>query len=117
MRTPSTNETAPARSCNSGEGEDNHLAAGVTDDVTPDAPFNACCRAWYGWGVVHGIDMGREQMDNELGTIQREAARIVHRMAELDPWPVAQAKAKIRTLEAALRAKENAEPWPEEVGQ
>lgn len=80
-----------------------------------DPAYNACCRVWYGWGVVHGIEMGREQMDEEIATLQRTAAEVVHRMAQLDPWPVAEAKRKIRTLEAALRARENAQPWPEEA--
>lgn len=36
-------------------------------------------------GFADGIERGRQQMDEELATIQRTAAEVVHRMADLEP--------------------------------
>lgn len=54
-------------------------------------------------GFADGIQHGRRQMDEELATIQRTAALVVHRMAEIDP----------RDTEADKRAAERREArWP-----
>lgn len=82
MRLPH-NANAPAQSCSSGEGTDNHLRAGVSEQVTPETPMRQCCIAWYGWGLVHGIERGREQADAQAATRHHRAYEVVQQMAKL----------------------------------
>ena len=69
----------------------------------------------YGAGYVHGIDRGRQLGDDEAATLHREAVRIVHAMAKLDPWDDVQARRRQRQVEAADRHAGEARPWPEEA--
>ncbi len=65
-------------------------------------------------GYRDGIDLGRQQMDDEISTLQREAHRVVMAMAKLDPWEDAQDRRRQRQVEAAERHAEAARPWPAE---
>ena len=86
-------KNAPARSGNSGEGSENQMGAGLSSEVTNLARLTPSeSRLWndgYQWGRTHGLEdgfkQGYQKCDEEISTLQREAARIVHHMAGIEP--------------------------------
>ncbi len=66
-------------------------------------------------GVLAGIDMGREQMDAELGELQRRAFGVVQAMAKLPPWDQAQQARRQHQEKAAGHHRAAGQPWPLEV--
>jgi hypothetical protein len=89
-------------------------AAGV-DLLTMTDRERECHLSGYLSGVLAGIDIGREQMDNELAAIQRRAFGIVQRMAKLSPWDEAQQTIRGHQDEAAKHHRAAGQPWPFEV--
>jgi hypothetical protein len=87
------NENAPARSGNSGEGNESHVGAGLNAepiDLVALSPQEA--RLWFEgfqWGRIEGRAVGYKAgyaaCDNEISTLQHEAARIVHYLAKVPP--------------------------------
>lgn len=73
------------------EGQWIHAGAGSNDNVTNLAALSTRDRAlWmdgYQWGRVGGLADGHRKgyaaCNDEIATFQREAARIVHRLAEI----------------------------------
>ena len=74
-----------------------------------------CHLSGYLSGVLAGIDLGREQMDNELAAIQHRAFGIVQRMAKLSPWAEAQRIRHQHQEQAAEHHRAVGQPWPFEV--
>lgn len=84
------NEKNPRPSGNSTEGDGNYVLAADTDtqpnvlDEWPQGRWDDYMTG-YSAGYAHGIERGRQIEHNEITTIGREAARIVHRMADIPP--------------------------------
>jgi len=74
-----------------------------------------CHLSGYLSGVLAGIDLGREQMNNEIGAIQRRAFGIVQCMAKLLPWEEAQEARRQHQEKAAEHHRAAGQPWPFEV--
>jgi len=66
-------------------------------------------------GCRDGIDLGRQQVDDEISTLQRGAHRVVMAMTKLDPHHVAQDRRRQAQVEVAARHEAEAQPWPGEV--
>ena len=98
-------QNAPARSYSSGEGTCEVLAA-LASQTTNLAALRPRERdLWmdgYQWGRTSGLDDGWQRgyaaCDNEIATLQRTAAEIVHKMAglpEVDPHESRQRRRRI----------------------
>jgi len=74
-----------------------------------------CHLSGYLSGILAGIDIGREQMDNEIAAIQHRAFGIVQRMAKLAPWHEAQQTRRQHQEKAAEHQRAAGQPWPLEV--
>ena len=74
-----------------------------------------CHLSGYLSGVLAGIDLGREQMDNGLAAIQRNAHRVVQGMSKLLPWEEAQQARRQHQEKAAEHHRAAGQPWPLEV--
>jgi len=71
--------------------------------------------AGYMEGYCAGVPRGREQADEEAAQLHRQATRIVHAMAKLDPHVDRERRRRQRQVEAAERHTANAQPWPAEA--
>jgi hypothetical protein len=58
-------------------------------------------RGGYQAGLVHGIDRGREQADEEAQLLFDNAVRVTRAMARLEPWNDAQEARRARWAAAA----------------
>lgn len=82
-------EKNPRPSGNSTEGDGNYVAADTKPqpnvlDEWPQARWDDFMTG-YQSGYLAGIDRGRQHERDEVEAIGREAARIVHRMADIPP--------------------------------
>ncbi len=66
-------------------------------------------------GESVGFARGYQACDDEISTLQREAAKVVLAMAGIDPHEVAQRRRRQRQVEAADRHGQAAQPWPAEA--
>jgi hypothetical protein len=89
-------------------------AAGV-DLLTMTDRERECHLSGYLSGVLAGIDIGREQMDNELAAIHRRAYNMVQSMARQPTWEEAQQARRRHQDEAAKSYRRPGQPWPLEV--
>jgi len=87
----------------------------TVDLVTMSNRERECYMSGYLSGVLAGIDLGREQMDNELAAIQHRAFGIVQAMAKLLPWEEAQEARRQHQEQSAEHHRAAGQPWPFEV--
>jgi len=120
------NETAPAptdaaQSLTAAKPLDiAHLTPGPpTDLVAMPSPSWEAFLIGYQDGYVEGESVGYARgwraCDDEMATLQRTAARVVHAAAKLDSHEVAQRRRRERQVEAADRRGQAAQPWPVEA--
>ncbi len=66
-------------------------------------------------GESVGFARGYQACDDEISTLQREAAKVVLLMAGVDPHEVAQTRRRQRQVETAERHAQASQPWPAEA--
>jgi len=69
----------------------------------------------YQAGYVDGIERGREIADDEAAAIHREAVRVVHAMAKLDPHVDREERRRRCQADAAERHALDARSWDREA--
>lgn len=83
------NEKNPRPSCSSTKGDGIYMAAETnpqTTDITKlsNAEWDRCME-FYSSGYTAGVAAGRQYEHDEVATLQRDAARIVHDLAGIPP--------------------------------
>jgi hypothetical protein len=117
---PPTREMGPIRAQSEPPTKaTNHILqsprANRVDLLTMSDLERECYMSGYLSGILAGIDVGREQLDNEIAALHRRAFSIVQAMAKLLPWQEAQQARRQHQEKAAAHHRAAGQPWPLEV--